>query len=124
MTGRHLLVLSCLVPSWACAQSIPPLAPPAAAGQPDNHWVRIKAPGADELWYDREKLVVAGNDITFWRRVNFAVPDEMTSLFSTRATVTVSPGSLVTISANNFPDTSTAPAAATSPAIVVRVETS
>ncbi len=71
------LIMICLAPSWAVAQSIPPPAAPAAPaapGKPDNSWVRIKAPGADELWYDREKLVLSGGDITFWRRVNFAVP--------------------------------------------------
>jgi len=77
--GRSLLVLSCLVPAWAAAQSVPPLAPPAPAGKPDNTWVRIKAPGPDELWYDREKLVLAGAEITFWRRVDFAVPQAFKS---------------------------------------------
>jgi len=78
----RVVVLCCLAPAWAAAQkapvtpptSSPPPAAPAAGGKADSAWVRIKAPGADELWYDREKLVLAGAEITFWRRVDFAVP--------------------------------------------------
>ncbi|MCE2949399.1 MAG: surface-adhesin E family protein [bacterium] len=79
MNRRYLPMLCFLAPAWVTAQSIPPLAPPAAAGQPVNNWVRIKAPGPDELWYDREKLVVSGADITFWRRVDFATPQAFKS---------------------------------------------
>ncbi len=74
-----LLISLFLVPSWCAAQAIPPPAPPTATGKPDSSWVRIKAPGADELWYDKEKLVFAGSEITFWRRVNFAAPQAFKS---------------------------------------------
>jgi hypothetical protein len=55
-------------------------APPSLAG-PDPAkggaaWLRIAAPGKDELWYDREMLVFSGGEITFWRRVNFAIPQQ------------------------------------------------
>lgn len=81
------------------ASSSAPLSPPAVAAQrlaqastplqeaspsptgkgpasPAQPWVRIAAPGADELWYDREKLVFSGNEVTYWRRVNFALPQQ------------------------------------------------
>jgi len=51
-------------------------ASPALAARTASHWVRIQAPGSDELWYDRNKLVLTGSDITFWRRVNFAIPQQ------------------------------------------------
>ncbi len=83
-----LLLLCCLAPAWTAAQVLPPAMAPATpahaapatpahaapAAKPDSAWIRIKAPGADELWYDREKLVLNGAEVTFWRRVNFAVP--------------------------------------------------
>lgn len=78
--GRRARLLSIILlavsPTVAAAQSIPPLTPPPSAGKPDTAWARIKAPGPDELWYDREKLVFSGGDITYWRRVDFALPQQ------------------------------------------------
>jgi hypothetical protein len=83
--SRTLVLLCCLVPACSMAQ-VPPALPPAAptpaapAVKADGGWIRIKAPGADELWYDREKLVLAGGEVTFWRRVNFALPQAFRGL--------------------------------------------
>ena len=71
-----LALVGCLLPATLHAQSIPlPGALPSPA-RTDSGWVRIKAPGTDELWYDREKLVLSGADITYWRRVDFALPQQ------------------------------------------------
>lgn len=71
-----LALVGCLLPATLPAQSIPPLGAPPSPARPDSGWVRIKAPGADELWYDREKLVLSGADVTYWRRVDFALPQQ------------------------------------------------
>jgi len=59
--------------------AVPAAAPakaPAAAAALGAAWVRVAAPGADELWYDREQLVFSANEITFWRRINFVTPQQ------------------------------------------------
>ncbi|MBI1395663.1 MAG: hypothetical protein GC151_06750 [Betaproteobacteria bacterium] len=35
-------------------------------------WVRVPAAGADEHYYDRSKIVIQGDEITYWRKVVFA----------------------------------------------------
>jgi len=66
------------------AQASTPLQGPTPTGMatasPTAPWVRIPTPGADELWYDREKMVIAGREVTYWRRVNFAVPQQFKTL--------------------------------------------
>jgi hypothetical protein len=38
-------------------------------------WVDVPvAPGADPAAYDRDKLLVSGNEITYWRRTQFRMP--------------------------------------------------
>ena len=72
------LVLSLVLalPPIAAAQAPQPLAAPQGPGKADTGWARVKAPGPDELWYDRDKLVFSGGDITYWRRVDFALPQQ------------------------------------------------
>ncbi|MBC7781460.1 MAG: hypothetical protein H7125_15295 [Proteobacteria bacterium] len=65
----ELALLALLLPAVAHAQSNP--LPVGGAA-----WVRVTAPGVDELWYDREKLVYSGNEVAFWRRVIFNVPQQ------------------------------------------------
>ena len=48
------------------------LALPAAADAAD--WVRVAAPDQHQHAYDRSKLVIDGDDITYWRRVTFRTP--------------------------------------------------
>jgi hypothetical protein len=36
----------------------------------------MNAPGSDELWYDREKLVFGAAEVTYWRRVVFTTPQQ------------------------------------------------
>lgn len=74
--ARVLALVGCLLPATLPAQSIPPLGTPPSPARPDSSWVRIKGTGADELWYDREKLVLSGADVTYWRRVDFALPQQ------------------------------------------------
>lgn len=73
--GAYTLALLLALPPLAAAQSLPPQQPPPAA-KTDAGWARVKSPGADELWYDREKLVLSGGDVTYWRRVDFALPQQ------------------------------------------------
>jgi len=68
------LALVSALPPFAAAQA--PLAAPQGPAKADTGWVRVKAPGPDELWYDRDKLVFSGGDITYWRRVDFAQPQQ------------------------------------------------
>ncbi len=61
------------------AQQAPGASATAAAGsgQPlAATWTRINAAGSDELWYDRERLVINGAEVTVWRRVVFAVTQQ------------------------------------------------
>jgi Surface-adhesin protein E len=37
-------------------------------------WVKVPAPDQNQHWYDRSKLIVDGNAITYWRRVEFRAP--------------------------------------------------
>jgi hypothetical protein len=46
------------------------LATPAYAAD----WARISAPGPDSYAYDRSKLFVNGDEITYWKKVAFGVP--------------------------------------------------
>jgi hypothetical protein len=68
------LALVSALPPFAAAQA--PLAAPQGPAKADTGWARVKAPGPDELWYDRDKLVFSGGDITYWRRVDFAQPQQ------------------------------------------------
>lgn len=48
------------------------LAPALAHGA---QWVKLKTPaGGDQFYYDRGKLVLRGDEVTYWKRVVFAVP--------------------------------------------------
>ncbi len=87
LLGAHALALLLALPPLAAAQSLPPKPPslpslpslpplPPPAARTDTGWARIKSPGADELWYDRDKLVLSGGDVTYWRRVDFALPQQ------------------------------------------------
>ena len=71
--------LAPLTPPTQLTPAVPGVAPPkapVAAAAMGAAWVRLSAPGGDELWYDREQLVFSANDITFWRRVNFVTPQQ------------------------------------------------
>src|SRR5581483_6373709 len=37
-------------------------------------WVRVPTPDVHQHYYDRAKLVVEGDEITYWRRVVFKTP--------------------------------------------------
>lgn len=37
-------------------------------------WVRVSTPGGDRHFYDRSKLLIEGDEVTYWRRVDFASP--------------------------------------------------
>jgi hypothetical protein len=37
-------------------------------------WVKVPAPDLNQHWYDRSKLAVENENITYWRRVDFRVP--------------------------------------------------
>lgn len=52
--------------------SVALLVPAAAASAAD--WTRIPAAGADLHFYDRSKVVIQGDEITYWRKVAFAKP--------------------------------------------------
>jgi hypothetical protein len=67
-------VLALMPATTAMAQPAPPPGPASA-----STWARVKAPGADELWYDREKLVFNGGEVTYWRRVDFALRQQFRS---------------------------------------------
>ncbi len=75
LPGAYALALLLALPPLAAAQSLPPQPPPPAA-KTEAGWARVKSPGADELWYDRDKLVLSGGDVTYWRRVDFALPQQ------------------------------------------------
>ena len=36
-------------------------------------WIKVPAPGPNQHWYDRTKLAVENESITYWRRVDFRV---------------------------------------------------
>jgi hypothetical protein len=59
-------ILSTLAPGLALLL----LAAPALAAS----WVRVSAPGPDSYAYDRSKLFVNGDEITYWKKVSFRVP--------------------------------------------------
>jgi hypothetical protein len=57
--------------AWSVLCVIAALAPaPAQAAD----WVRVTAPDQNQHSYDRTKLLVDGNAITYWRRVVFRTP--------------------------------------------------
>jgi hypothetical protein len=37
-------------------------------------WIRIEAAGSDQHAYDRSKIVIRGDEITYWRKVTFTKP--------------------------------------------------
>jgi hypothetical protein len=37
-------------------------------------WVKVPVPDVNQHWYDRSKVQVEGDGITYWRRVEFRVP--------------------------------------------------
>lgn len=76
-----VLSLALALPPIAAAQAPQPQGP----GKADTGWARVKAPGPDELWYDRDKLVFSGGDITYWRRVDFALPQQFRTFQVTSA---------------------------------------
>lgn len=48
------------------------LLPWTGAGAAD--WLRVSADGADQHFYDRAKVVIAGDEVTYWRKVIFERP--------------------------------------------------
>jgi hypothetical protein len=48
------------------------LALPMAAGAAD--WQRVSSVGNDQHYYDRSKVTIAGDEVTYWRKVVFAKP--------------------------------------------------
>jgi len=63
-------------PSTTGARSLSLPSPPHGGGA----WVRIPAAGPDELAYDEDKVVVAGAEVSYWRRVVFAQPQAFRGL--------------------------------------------
>jgi hypothetical protein len=59
-------------PAARCAALILVVLAPAAASAAD--WVRVTAPDQHQHAYDRSKLFIDGDDITYWRRVAFRTP--------------------------------------------------
>lgn len=53
----------------ALALSLVAAAPALAAD-----WVKVPAPGADQHFYDRSKVAIRGDEVTYWRKVVFARP--------------------------------------------------
>ena len=37
-------------------------------------WVRLPLPGEDQYFYDRSKLVIEGEEVTYWKKVVFLRP--------------------------------------------------
>ena len=37
-------------------------------------WVRVSVIDANQHWYDRSKIYVDGDLVTYWRRVSFRAP--------------------------------------------------
>lgn len=64
---------------WACV-TIGLLGPAQAAD-----WARVPAAGADAHYFDRSKLVIAGDSVTYWRKVVFANPVAVRSGMATQA---------------------------------------
>lgn len=80
---RRLAVVAALAAA-AIALAQPAAAQPIAGSAPAA-WVRVgQSPAGDEFFYDRDKLVLTATEVTYWRRVVFAVPQQMKT-FSVRS---------------------------------------
>lgn len=56
------------------------LALPATAAE----WVRVHTPiDGDQYYYDRSKLFISGDEITYWKKVTFRVPQPVKGLLAT-----------------------------------------
>jgi hypothetical protein len=42
-------------------------------------WIKVPAPDLNQHWYDRSKLTAENESITYWRRVDFHVPQRSKS---------------------------------------------
>lgn len=55
------------------------LALPASAAE----WVRVRTPGdGDQYFYDRSKLFINGDEITYWKKVTFRTPQAVKGQFA------------------------------------------
>ncbi|MCL6556482.1 MAG: hypothetical protein K6T56_09005 [Burkholderiales bacterium] len=45
-----------------------------AGPAPAADWVRLPLAGEDQYFYDRSKLVIEGEEVTYWKKVVFARP--------------------------------------------------
>lgn len=55
-----------------CVGAVLALAAPLVASAAD--WQRVPSVGNDQHFYDRSKVTIAGDEVTYWRKVVFAKP--------------------------------------------------